>query len=141
MNQIDEIKFVNEQIQNQNYVVLPDTIAIGSVYKISAFGNLNDDGYEVGYLYLPAGSGIKEHVHVNDIERYKLLSGILRIKDSNADVNICLLDNSHCIDKVTEPTIIQTCKINKNYLGMLNDFSTESFDRVVYQEKNQKIQK
>lgn len=135
---LDELLFIYDQIEKKNYTKLPETIAIGDVYKISAFGNLEKDGFEVGYLYLPVGSGIKEHIHINDIERYKLLSGCLKINGSTSDVNICMLNNSHCIDIVSEPTIIQTCKVSKKFLNLLNDFSNESFENII-NKKTSKI--
>lgn len=136
-NIIKEMIFVTEQIENNHFSILPNTIANGKVYKIPAFGNLNTDGYEVGYLYLPTGSGIKEHQHINDIERYKLLNGELKINNSVMDTNICLLNNSHCINKVSKPTIIQTCKISKSYLHTLKmseNLSPKIFDIIINQE-------
>lgn len=132
----EEIEFVNEQIENKNYVVLPDTIAIGNVYKVPSFGSLDKEGYEVGYLYLPPGSGIKTHTHINDVERYKLLCGRLSINEKHSDTNICTLNNSHCIDVVLEPTVIQTCKVNRLYTDIEEELSSEFFDSIVYQEKN-----
>ena len=55
---IEEIK---EKINNNEYSLVPDKIAIGEVIKIHIKGDLNIDGYETGYLYLRPNTGIKEH--------------------------------------------------------------------------------
>lgn len=44
-----EIQYVLEQMAKDNYTVLPDTIAIGTVLKITFEGSLEEDGYEKGY--------------------------------------------------------------------------------------------
>lgn len=139
MNIENEIKFVYEQIKNGNYILLPKEIAIGKVYKIAAFGSLEQDGYEIGYLYLPIGSGIKLHPHQQDIERYKRIAGVLSVKGEKVDFNICEIENTHNIDIVPEGTIIQTCKISKRYLDLFGEISNEMFDRVVYENLNYNV--
>ena len=87
--------------------------------------------YEVGYLYLPKSSGIKEHKHTNDIERYKLISGVLRVFNFPSTNNICPLNHVHCIDPVPEDTIIETCKISKTYLNKLSTpIESTTFDNL-----------
>ena len=71
----DKIRYVYNQLINGNYKILPDGIAIGKVRKITFDGNLIEDGYERGFLYIEKNAGIKEHTHTNDIERYNALSG------------------------------------------------------------------
>lgn len=44
---MDEIEFVKEQLNLGNYDILPDSIAIKKVFKIKAFGSLENDGYAV----------------------------------------------------------------------------------------------
>ena len=136
-HELEEMMFINNQMQNKNYLVLPSTIAKGKVYKISLFGNLDKDGMEVGYLHLTVGSGIKEHTHISDIERYKLLIGELKINGDSMNENICLLNNCHSIDEVSKITVIQFCKVNKLYLNKLDDFSAESFDKMIDQNVQQ----
>lgn len=50
---MENLEFIKKQIQANNYVILPEAIAIGTVYKIPSFGFLEKDGVELGYLYLP----------------------------------------------------------------------------------------
>lgn len=134
-----EIEFINEQMQNKNYTILPDTIAEGKVYKIHAFGNLEQDGYEVGYLYLPKGTGIKNHTHITDVERYKLLKGILKVNNDITKINICGINDSHSIDLVSEITIVQTCKINILLLDKNVPLIAEIFDGFICKKQLQKV--
>lgn len=124
-------QYIKDKISNGDYTLLPDTLAIGKVYKIHKLGDLNKEGYEVGYLYLPKSSGIKEHKHTNDIERYKLISGVLRVFNFPSTNNICPLNHVHCIDPVPEDTIIETCKISKTYLNKLSTpIESTTFDNL-----------
>lgn len=111
-----DILFVLEQLETENYMVLPDTIAIGKVLKVIYDGNLETDGYERGYLILPYGSGIKEHTHENDIEQYSVLIGVLSINGENRLINECFIGDKHLIDPVPDFTIIKTIKISKRLL-------------------------
>ena len=90
---IEEIK---EKINNNEYSLVPDKIAIGEVIKIHIKGDLNIDGYETGYLYLRPNTGIKEHEHINDIERYKLITGTLKVQGINTNLNICNIVKDAC---------------------------------------------
>ena len=108
-----EIQYVFEQIINKNYTILPETIAIGTVLKITLEGDLDKNGYEKGYLVLTPNSGILEHQHINDIEKYTKLTGTMSVKNKTTSENICLIGEKHNIDKVKELTIIKTLKINK----------------------------
>ena len=47
--------------------ILDNTKAEGVVYKIHIEGDLEQDGYESSFLYLPKGSRIKSHEHIKDI--------------------------------------------------------------------------
>lgn len=108
-----EIQYVFEQIINKNYTILPDTIAIGTVLKITFEGSLEEDGYEKGYLVLTPNSGILEHKHTDNIETYTCLTGRLSVKNKPTKENTCLIGKKHNIDIVKELTIIKTLKINK----------------------------
>ena len=108
-----ELKYVFEQLIKRNYTVLPETISEGIVLKIHLEGNLETDGYEKGYLVLTPNSGILEHTHTNDIEKYINLSGIMSIKNKQEKENICEIGKTHNIDKTQELTIIKTIKISK----------------------------
>lgn len=123
---------LKEKIENKEYTILPESIAIGTVYKILIHGNLDQDGYEIGYLYLPKGSGIKEHFHINDIELYSLIKGTLKVNNIEMDNNICVLNEKHSIDIVPTDTIIRTFKISKKYLENNNYVqSIETFEKVL----------
>ena len=108
-----EIQYVLEQMAKDNYTVLPDTIAIGTVLKITEEGSLEEDGYEKGYLVLTPSSGILEHKHTDDIETYTCLTGRLSIKNKIEKENTCFIGKKHSIDIVKELTIIKTLKIKK----------------------------
>ena len=108
----DKLYFIKEQIRNNNYVLLPNTIAINNVYKITYSGNLQNDGYELGFLYLPKGSGIINHTHTTDIEQYKLILGNLTVNGIVTNINRCMINESHNIDVVDTETFIETYKIN-----------------------------
>lgn len=60
---MDELEFIKNKINMGKFAQLDESIAYGTVYKINGFGNFNKDGYEIGYLYLTAESGIK-HTHI-----------------------------------------------------------------------------
>lgn len=138
MNKEEIFKYINGCLQDGLYTKLPDTIAINTVYKIPYSGSLTDDGYEIGFLYIPVGSGIKEHTHINDVERYLCVQGDLRVKGESCNNNICLLDQSHDITEVTYDTIIQTCKVSKFALGdkvIDNDFFEEIISRDMESKK------
>jgi len=112
-----KLEFIKEQIKNNNFTVLPDNISINNVYKINYTGNLNYDGYEIGFLFIPNGSGIKEHIHEDDIEQYKLLLGNLSINGKMINENQCLVGDAHNIDVVSEDTFIETYKISKKFIN------------------------
>lgn len=125
-------EMIKRKIASKEYTLVSEKLAIGKVYKIHKFGSLEDDGFEIGYLYLPAGTGIKEHQHTEDIERYKLISGILRVFGFPSTTNICLLNHVHCIDKVPVDTIIETCKISKKYLQQMEKpIESSSFENLL----------
>lgn len=108
--------YVSEQIKAGNYTFLPDEIANGIVLKIQYEGNLEKDGYEIGFLVLNQNAEIKEHIHTNDIEKYTILKGNLSVNNKEVNENICLINQKHNIDKVKEITVIKTLKINKESL-------------------------
>ena len=111
------IEFVVNAILNGEYTTLPDTIANGKVLKILYNGDLkSEEGYEQGFLVLTPNSSIKKHKHINDVEMYTLLYGILSVDGNICDKNICLIDEEHCIDEVTTITIIKTLKVSKRLL-------------------------
>ena len=115
-NENQTIEFVVNAILNGEYTILPDIIAHGKVLKIHFNGDLIEEGYEQGFLVLTPNSGIKKHKHINDIEMYTLLHGTLSIDGIICNKNICLIDEKHGIDTVTELTIIKTLKVNKRLL-------------------------
>lgn len=108
-----DISFVFEQIENGNYAILPNSLSNGKVLKINYDGNIDNDGYERGYLVLPYGSSIKEHTHTDSIEQYMIISGCLTINGENVLINECFIGDTHSIDTVLDLTIIRTIKISK----------------------------
>lgn len=109
-------KYICIQFDRNNYSILPNTIANGTVFKIPIRGNLSTDGYELALLYLTKDSEIKTHKHVNDVEQYTLIKGELNINGISQLSNRCLIEQSHKIDKVSNPTIIKTLKISKKLI-------------------------
>lgn len=126
----EEIKYVHNALKEGQYEILNEDIAIGKVYKINAYGNLDKDGFEIGYLYLEKGSGIKEHYHEDNIESYKLLEGTLVVAGETCNQNICLLHKKHNIHPVYTNTIIKTCKINSKYYHNLSSIKLEEFNQL-----------
>lgn len=112
--------FIKSKIAIGDYELLSKEIADGPVYKINNYGSLKKDGYECGFLYLPAGTSIKEHMHKDDIEQYKLVSGQLSVQGNNRCKNECLIGQCHNIDSVPVDTIISTCKISKKFFMILD---------------------
>ena len=112
------IQYAINKIFAGEYQILPDSIAYGKVLKIHYKGDLNSqEGFELGFLILTPNSGIKKHKHINDIEKYQVIYGTLSIEGINSLENVCLIEEEHCIDKVTQLTIIKTIKINKKLLN------------------------
>lgn len=112
--------FVKSKIAVGDYQLLPKEIADGPIYKINNYGDLKKDGYECGFLYLPAGTSIKEHMHTDDIEQYRLVSGQLSVHGNNQCKNECHIGQYHNIDPVPVDTIISTCKISKKFFTTLD---------------------
>ena len=113
---IEKEKFILNKIQRREYTLLPTSIAIGIVFEIPICGNLEEDGFERSFIYLPKGSSIKKHPHVSEIEKYTLVKGSLKIEGEPVSSDICDLGCSHGIDTVDTDTIVETCKISDKYL-------------------------
>ena len=113
---LEKEKFVLDKIHQKEYTLLPVSVATGLVFKVNTYGNMEEDGFERGFLYLPKGSGIKEHSHIFDIEKYDLIMGDLKVNGEAMSSNICDLGCRHGIDIVNTDTIIETCKISDKYL-------------------------
>lgn len=120
-------EFVLEAIRNGYFEMLPDTVAIGPVYKITFSGSLTTNGIEKGFLYIPAGSGIKYHPHLQDIEIYRVIRGSLSVYGQETEINICGFGASHGIDVVAQDTIIETCKMNEIFLNESLDSYYEKY--------------
>lgn len=99
--------------------VLDSTKAQGIVYKIHVEGNLEQDGYESAFLYLPKGSSIKNHEHTKDFERYILVFGDLKVNGNRMAENECHINESHCIDTVLTDTLVCTYKQKQNVKKLL----------------------
>lgn len=130
MTDEEKILYVKSKINSGEYTLLPEDIAIGPVYKIIYNGNLESDGFEVGFLYLPSGSLIKEHEHQKDAERYRLIYGELKVKGRCVTENICHQGtSSHNIDKCSCDTLVETCKVGTFYLdGLKTSITSQFFD-------------
>lgn len=113
--------YVKKRIKNGNYELLSNNIAINTVMKIKCFGNLNNDEYEHGFLYLTKGSGIKNHAHTENIEMYRFIYGDEECINNAPE--ICLINNRHQINTVKYDTIIETFKLNKNTVNDINDIT------------------
>lgn len=134
----DEIKYVYSKLREGNYEILSNDIAIGKVYKITSYGDLEKDGFELGYLYLKKGSGIREHYHEDNIERYQLLYGTLTVSGEACTQNICLLHQKHSIQPVCTDTIVQTFKINSLYYHKLSNISKKEVNQLASLSKVKK---
>ena len=119
MKNKDYLKYVSSKIQEKDYIVLPDEISNGSVLKINYKGDLEADGFEIGFLVMQKGSEIKEHEHTDNIEKYKCLIGTLSVNGEKTNKNICCIGKTHKIDEVPELTVIKTIKISKKLLEEL----------------------
>lgn len=135
------IKEIEDKINKKEYTILNEKIAIGTVYKIKAYGDVENIGIEIGYLYLTKNSGIREHEHTNDIEKYKLLMGTLKINGEDLKENICKIGSSHSIDIVENDTIIRYCKISKLYLekNNYNNYTGKQVFNKVFTKSNRKL--
>lgn len=127
------LEYVFKQIQARNYTVLPDTIATGIVLKIHYEGYLEEEGYEKGFLVLTPNSEIKEHTHINDIEKYTILTGNLSVNNEKTNENICLIGEKHNINRVNELTVIKTLKIDKK---LINNFTKKNGMEEKQKKKN-----
>jgi len=125
--------YIYNQIQNGKFSFLPQNISSGIIYKIPSNYNLVEDGFEIAYLYLRKGSCVFTHEHETDIERYRLIEGILNINGKRVYENICTINQSHSIDRVTTDTIIETFKISKEYIlqNSCQELNTATFDKVL----------
>ncbi len=133
---MQELIFIKNKLRSGDYTILPSSIAIGYVYKISEYGNLDKDGFETSFLYISKDSGIKKHFHNYDIEKYKKIIGTLCIDGKLMDNNVCLLGESHSIDIVNTTTIVHTYKISRLLLQQINSFNIETdFEKIIKTKK------
>ena len=132
INRFKEL-YVDRKIKDGMFSILPNDIADGEILKIKGFGTITINGYEHGFLYLKAGSRIKEHQHTKDIELYNI------IKDGRIiSSKVCLLNDFHGTDIVDEDTIIETFKLDKKVIkevydeGILNKYMLVQLDRYLW---------
>lgn len=136
MTNEDKIEYVYNQIIKGNYSVLPDDAATGLVFKILFEGDLEEDGFERAFLYIPKGVSIKMHQHTDDIELYELVLGTLRVKGKKYKSYRCFIGQKHNINKVDQVTIIETCKITKKYIVELENNEIEKRRSLKYERVN-----
>ncbi len=115
------LRIFNNDIEefSKHISILDNTKAEGIVYKIHIEGDLEQDGYESSFLYLPKGSSIKGHEHTKDVERYILVFGDLKVNGNRVVENDCHINESHCVDKVSTDTLIYTYKQKQNVKKLL----------------------
>ena len=117
---VDKLQYIRMEIESGNYSILNNSISNGIVYKIHFRGDLNTDYYESGFLFIPKGSGIKKHTHINDIELYRLIDGTLSVLGKTTLDNMCFIGDTHNIDCCNTDTFIETFKVSKEYLNKIN---------------------
>ncbi len=59
-------EFIFTIIDYEEVSVLPNNIAVGNVLKVRIKGDISKDNEEGGYLYLPKGTKILPHKHIDD---------------------------------------------------------------------------
>ena len=123
---IHDIEYVRRMIEMNRYTLLPSSVAVGNVYKIVYEGNIDALGYEKGFLYLPKGTGIKEHVHNTSAERYTLLCGEMNINGQSSLKDDCLLGGSHSVSVVDRDTIIKTLKVSDDLIVNADIYEPEN---------------
>jgi hypothetical protein len=133
---MNKILYVKNCLDENKYIMLNDSIAIGPVYKIPLLGELEKDNFEVFFLYLPSGSGIREHYHYNDIEQYRLICGTLKIEGKKLQNNICDINSYHNIDICSSNTIIEVCRVSKIYLNESKKTINNNYFDLFYEKAN-----
>lgn len=128
---IEKLKFIYFALTNKDYEKLGDNISEGNVFKIHFRGNLEEDNFEKGFLFIPKGSSIKKHTHTNDVELYRLITGELSVSGEKMNDNMCFIGESHNIDKVSRDTFIETFKVSKKYLDTLGKDYTEEKEKTL----------
>lgn len=102
---IEKFNYDFDTIYN-NITKLDESISDGYVYKIFEEGNLQEDGFEKGYLFLTQGSSILLHYHYNEKEHYKCISG----DSQSISSDFCNIGSSHKISPVGYDTLVRTFK-------------------------------
>ncbi len=90
--------------------MLPKDIAVGDILKIRISGDIRIDNEEWGYLFLPKGTRILPHKHIDDMEKYELQYGKILINGKEANSNICFPGKEHSIDMALENSLIKYSK-------------------------------
>lgn len=112
----EKMEYIDYKLSKMRYNFLNDSVAFGTVCKIQSHGSLNNDGYAREFLYLTPYSGIKKHKHIDDIEIYHALSGVIKVNDEYTDSYLVGMDQNHGIDEVNNLSIVETYKIARNKL-------------------------
>mgnify|MGYP007069903956 CR=1 FL=1 len=127
-----KIDYVNSKIETKSYSLVSGNISLGLVCNIPGHTSLIRNKFSQSFLYLRAGSGIKEHSHTDVIELYNRLYGAMNINGQPYDINICDLNNSHSIDAGCSLSIIESFKISKE---LLTDENVDNISKVLIQNK------
>lgn len=125
---MDKLLYVESKILEEDYSLLSDDIAIGPVYKINGSFSIENDGYDISYLYIPTGSGIRLHNLDEGAERYKSLKGTFKIDGRETDESICFNSTpSHGVDVTSSKVILEVCSVSHDYLKNIKTSLTSQF--------------
>ncbi|MCI8444101.1 MAG: hypothetical protein HFJ37_02860 [Clostridia bacterium] len=115
---------------------LPTSLQIGArkttIKKILLQGNVLQQGFEIGMLAIPAGEGIQLHTHLNDGEKYMVLSPNSSFQitgeEEPSTENICGIGQKHGIEPGQEDITILNIKVAKEILKHidLNEITPEN---------------
>ena len=116
---LDNVKkqFVERKINKEEYIKLPKSISKGNVLRISGYGDLEEDYFQHGFLYMQEGSEINSHLYFNNIELYRLISGDIKINEKT-----CLLGEKYGIKNVDCDTILEYFEVNRKICGHINNY-------------------
>ena len=113
----EKINYVKEKVDSSLYNLLPSNISLGIVCTIPSKYTLSKDGYSKDYIYMTAGSMIKNHKHEKEIEIYNGLKGNISNDGEYKDIDICGIHSEHEIKSVNRLTIIESFKVKKELLN------------------------
>lgn len=130
--------YVEKKVLEGNFTMLSEPIAQGVVAKVDGIGTIDNDKYEIEYLYIQKGGYIRKHQHTDNMELYRVISG-----DASMECDVCLIGEEHEIKPFTCNTIVEVLKLknpksnnlnpiltNKCVKGLVEDF-LRKYDRLL----------